>query len=147
MKNLRYLFATSALLAVVACSSSDDNVYYPPVVQQDPVIGTWRLTAKSVSANPTDALNVPLSECESKKTMMFADEQVLIRTTYSGANCATADETELVWAKGFGNGYLYSDADDIDDTLQHEYSNNNTELTTVAFDGANYTTKRFVKVN
>lgn len=147
MKNLRYLFVSAAFLSLMGCSDSNDNTYYPPILQQDLVVGTWKLTAKTIGADPAEALNVPLSECEGLTTMKFESDETLIRTNYSGVGCADDNITELSWSKGAGNEYNYADGDDLDDRLEHEYSNNNTVLTTYAFDGANYTAKRFVKVN
>jgi|GEM_PF-4259270 len=147
MKNLRYLLLSASFLSLMGCSDSDDNNYYMPIAQQDLVVGTWQLTAKSISADPAESLNVPLGECESETTMSFESDQSLYRTVYSGVDCADTDETELSWSKGTGNIYNYADGDDADDMIEHEYSNNNTVMTTHAFDGTNYTTKTFVKVN
>lgn len=146
MKNLRYLLITASFLSLAACSDSDDNDH-TPAAPQDLVVGTWRLTAKSVSADPAESLNVPLSTCESETTMQFEPNETMIRTVYSGVGCADADETQISWSKGTGNTYIYADGDDANDMLEHEYSNNNTVMTTHAFDGSNYTTKQFVKVN
>ena len=85
MKNIYNLVAILCVFMITSCGSDDnDNA------QADHLVGKWTLSQSIFNGEQE-----PLTECDKKETFDFSNDNRLIITTYSGANCSTPDATIL----------------------------------------------------
>ncbi|HNU58464.1 MAG TPA: lipocalin family protein [Aquaticitalea sp.] len=95
-----YFFYTKRFLTLIftSCSNDDDSSS-----QQDPVIGTWKYYKYYANS-----VEIPLSECEKQKTIVFRSDNTLDFEFYEeneSGTCVLVLELEGTWSNEGGNVY------------------------------------------